>query len=168
MIKPLSKYTALKWCGGTREGDIPPKKGAKKQKEADAPKCDDPNMNFADSKSSLVKPKSGQEQPCLYVLDDGKQSSWNSNHIKKWKPGSAKKYNNVVKSLDVWYGTDKELLYATIDSMTPVEKEWICRRNTWPGGPNKHNWSLMYNICDDLNWMEKETLAQRLGCKCKS
>jgi hypothetical protein len=164
----LKNYTALKWCGGTREGDIPPKKGTKKQKEADAPKCDDPNMNFADSKSTFAKPAAGQEQPCLYVLDDGKESSWNSNHVKKWKPDSATKYDNVVKSLDVWYGTDKELLYATIDSMTPVEKEWICRRNTWPGGPNRHDWSLMYNICDDLNWMEKETLAQRLGCKCQT
>ena len=164
----LKSYTALKWCGGTLEGDLPPKKGAKKQKEADAPKCDDPNMNFGDSKSSLVKPAKGDKQSCLYILDDGKESSWNSNHVKKWKPGSATKYDNVVKSLDAWYGTDKELLYATIDSMTPVEKEWVCRRNTWPGGPNRHDWSLMYNICDDLNWMEKETLAKRLGCKCQT
>jgi len=182
-------------CGGDRKSTPngcqpppPPKELGQADTTTPGPaKCPTAGMHRAVPASEHVKGvASGKElDPCLYVNSDG--STWNSDALSK-VPGAlveevggggkyhkiqvyattaATRMSSIVEALDYWGGTDKTLLYDTLDVLTAAEKDWICRRNIWPGGPNRHDYSLMYNICNDLSSGEQDTLYKKIGCKCQ-
>jgi len=183
MNDDLRYEIANEWCGGKISAKAAAKKRAKKQaaakkkkeeeakKGSDAAKASDkkcpPGMNVGAPKSNKI----AGDKPCLFV--NAKGAPWTSNEVHKYSHSSAVKYVDVVKSLDILTGTDEDALYATIDSMTPEEKDWVCQRAVFTSGkgisgPNNSKWSLMWNICDDLDeGLEQTLLADKLGCKCK-